>query len=251
MRRNRPSCQNTHKEAWTGKSSISTSWEIITPFWMCLWGQRGLCYDACTIYRGRSVRCSWSEPWTQQRACLRWHGAGVILTWRTCFPFGNQSRRLFQKLQNLSLKIWHIYLHSHTHTHTHTHKKNPSCIVWLYSHIFIIIGALHMCFRSNHKSQAYVRFCKKIIYPRTSLYKVCSSGEYSSPGTELLWSPRKESGELSPARSATTTPSSEKLFLIQMNGAKVGAKESGHGAACNHLSKQHWTHVFVRDQGPV
>lgn len=64
VKRNRPSCQNTHKEAWTGKSSISTSWEIITPFWMCLWGQRGLCYDACTIYWGRSVQCSWSEPWT-------------------------------------------------------------------------------------------------------------------------------------------------------------------------------------------
>lgn len=64
VKRNRPSCQNTHKEAWTGKSSISTSWEIITPFWMCLWGQRGLCYDACTIYWGRGIQCSWCEPWT-------------------------------------------------------------------------------------------------------------------------------------------------------------------------------------------
>lgn len=80
VRRNKPSCQNTHKEAWTGKSSISTSWEIITPFWMCLWGQRGLCSDACTIYWGRSVQCRWSEPWTlgEKRVRLTWHSAFVI-----------------------------------------------------------------------------------------------------------------------------------------------------------------------------
>ncbi len=78
-------------------------------------------------------------------------------------------------------------------------QTNPSRFVSLYSQGFIIVGVLHMCFRSNHKSQAYVHFCKKIIYPSTSLYKVCSKKGYLSLGTELLQSPGKERGESSPA----------------------------------------------------
>lgn len=138
--------------------------------------------------------------------------------------------------------------------HTRTHTRKTSRIVSLHSHSFINVGVLHMCFRSNHKSQAYVNFCnnnKKIIYSWTFLYKVCRKKEYLSLGTELLLSPRKERGELmrvESSSSVTTTPSrtSEKLFLI---GAKLGAKESEHHEACNQLSKQRWTHVFVRDQG--
>lgn len=75
---NRRSCQNTLKEAWTGKSSIFTSREKITPFWMYLWGQRGPSYDACTIYWGRRVQYSWSVQKTPKNwKWLQWHCAFV------------------------------------------------------------------------------------------------------------------------------------------------------------------------------
>lgn len=117
-------------------------------------------------------------------------------------------------------------------------KKKPSRIVSLYSHGFIIVGVLHMCFRSNHKCQAYVNVCKKIIYPSASLYKVCSKKRIFVPGHWVIVKSKERERRVESGSSVTTTPSSERLFLIQMNGAKVGAKESGHHAACDHLSKQ-------------
>lgn len=103
MRRNSPSCQNAHKEAWTGKSSIFTSWEIITPFWMCLWGQRGLCYDACTIYWGRSVQNSLGP--SQQGVCLEGHCAFVIAKQVFIFFPLYIMRVRFQFQQSLMKKI--------------------------------------------------------------------------------------------------------------------------------------------------
>lgn len=71
-RRNRAShAKNIHKEARTGKSSVFTSWEIITPFWMCLWGQRGLrCDCACTM--SQWGRGSWSECRTLRERRRAW-----------------------------------------------------------------------------------------------------------------------------------------------------------------------------------
>lgn len=128
VKQNRPSCQNTHKEAWTGKSSIFTSWEIITPFWMCLWGQRGLRYDACTMYWGRSIQCSWSEPWTlPKRACLKWHCAFVISKPHTylllCIYHGDGGLS-FTRAECKINSVSHLKDDISVTTHTHTHKKN-------------------------------------------------------------------------------------------------------------------------------
>ncbi len=246
VKRNRPLCQNTHKEAWTGKSSISTSWGIITPSWMCLWGQRGLCCDACTIYWGRNVQCSWSEPWTlSQRACLKWHFAFVISNDGRIFC-GDSIVEI--EALDINRADSSINLVSHWKDDIsicdRTHKKTL-LIVSLYSNAFINGGALHMCFRSNHKSEEYFNFCKKIIYSSMSLYKVCSKKRIFVPWHRVIVKAKERE------RGVESSSSREKLFLIQMDGAKVGAKESGHHAACNHLSKQQWTHVFVRDQGRV
>lgn len=102
-----------------------------------------------------------------------------------------------------------------------------------------------MCVRSNNKSRAHDDFSiLEHNYVRFAVEK-----KYLSPGTGLLLSSRKESRELlrtDCSSSVTTTASNEKLFLI---GAKLGAKESGHPAACNQCSKQRRAHVFARDRG--
>lgn len=218
---------------------------------MCLWGQRGLRYDACTMYWGRSIQCSWSEPWTlPKRACLKWHCAFVISKPHTylllCIYHGDGGLS-FTRAECKINSVSHLKDDISVTTHTHTRKK--SRVVSLHSHGFIIVGVLQMCFRTNHKSQAYVNFCnnKKIIYSWMHLYKVCCKKEYLSLGTELLLSPRKERGELmrvESSSSVTTTPSrtSEKLFLI---GAKLGAKESGHHAACNQCTQSSAEHMFL------
>lgn len=69
---------------------------------------------------------------------------------------------------------------------------------------------------------AYIRFAVKKTY--------------LSHGPGVIVKRRERKVESS---SSATTPSRERLFLIQMNGAMVGAKESGHHAACNDLSKHH------------
>lgn len=127
--------------------------------------------------------------------------------------------------------------------------EKTSCIVSFYGYGFIIVGALHMCFRSNRKSQAYVNFCKKIIYPSTSLYKVCSKKEYLSLGTKLLLSPRKERGGLSQAPQWLPQPSSEKLWFRQVE-PRSGPKSldtTQHAIT----SRRRSTHVSVREQGLV
>lgn len=167
---------------------------------MCLWGQRGLRYDACAIYWGRSIRCSWSEPWTLAKKGMPevtprfrhiwttdtlsvYHGDGGFFT----------SNRAGCKMNLAS------HCKDDRSICDHTHKKNTSGVVSHYSYGFIIVGVLHMRFGSNPKNQAYVNFFKKIIYPSASLYKVCSKKEYLSLGTELLLSPSEERGESSPA----------------------------------------------------
>lgn len=155
---------------------------------MCLWGQRGLCYDACTIYWGRStMQLIWAS---QKRACPKWHCAFVITKGWTCFLFMEIGAFEIQQ-SKMSFKD-DISICDHT--------KKTSRIDSIYSDGFITIGVLTCASDQNHKSQAYMlTFARKIIYPNASLYKVCSKREYLSPGTELLLGPRKERGEWSPA----------------------------------------------------
>lgn len=249
VERNRPLCQNAHKEAWTGKSSIFTSWEIITPFWMCLWGQRGLCYDACTIYWGRSIQCSGSEPWTlAERACQKWHCAFVVPKPHTRFLLCVYHGERGLSFTRAECKI-NLVSHLKDDIYVTTHKNKSSRIVSLQSHSFRVVGVLHMCFVSNHKSQAYVsKKKKKIIYSRTCLCKVCSKKEYLSLGTDLLFGQgkREESWwELSPAPLWLQHHPAKSSFWLKPSSGPRSLDNTQH--AIN--SRQHRTHVSVRAQG--
>lgn len=80
------------------------------------------------------------------------------------------------------------------------------------------------------------------------LYKVCSKKGYLSLGTELMLSPRREERSVDESWVQLRCDFNTILDLVLI-GAKLGANESGHCAACNQLSKQHWTHVFAWDRG--
>lgn len=129
-RRNKPSWQNTHKEAWTGKSSISTSWEIITPFWMCLWGQRGLCYDACTIYWRRSMQCSWSEPWTPAKGHA-WSDTVLLFLTDMISVLCHRDECIYSLLKGEGKIITVSQC---------VNKPKAPCTVSLYSYSFVTVG---------------------------------------------------------------------------------------------------------------
>lgn len=128
----------------------------------------GLGYDACTIYCEGCIQCSWSESWTLTGRHV-W--SDIVLPSLVDVKFNRVEYKLSQLVTE---KI--IYL-------SVTMKKYHA-LFHLTAMAVIIIGVLHMCFRSNHKSQAYVNFCKKIIYPSMSWYKACSKNTNICPLTQ-------------------------------------------------------------------
>lgn len=198
-------------------------------------------YNAADLSLGLSQK-------NKTRACLKWHCAFVM--W-----ISDGDREVWSSTE-LQCKINSVshWKHDMAYLSVTAHKKTHHAL-FHFTAIRLSNRRCSTCASDQIiKVKAYVNFCKKIIYPSTSLYKVCSKRKKRRifvPWHWVIVKSKERERRVESSSSVTTTPSSEKLFLIQMNGAKVGAKESGHHAACNHLSEQHWTHVFVRDQGRV
>lgn len=124
-----------------------------------------------------------------------------------------------------------------------TMQKKHHALFHLTAMAVIIIGVLHMCFRSNHKSQAYVNFCKKIIYPSMSWYKACSKNTNICPLTQSYCKVRGKRGENWDPLLCDYTIQWKTIFWFKCIEPMSGPSSSSsrHGAACNHFTKQHRT----------
>lgn len=147
-------------------------------------------YNAADLSLGLSQK-------NKTRACLKWHCAFVM--W-----ISDGDREVWSSTE-LQCKINSVshWKHDMAYLSVTAHKKTHHAL-FHFTAIRLSNRRCSTCASDQIiKVKAYVNFCKKIIYPSTSLYKVCSKRkkkeEYSSLGTELLLSPRKERGELSPA----------------------------------------------------
>lgn len=118
------------------------------------------------LRKKHTMQLIWALDSPRTRPCLKWYCAFVISKphTRTLFLlciYHGEGGSSFPRTGIRINSVSHLKDDKSAATDTKKQKKQTTDCVTLHSYGLVIVGELHMCFGSSHKSQAYINYIKK------------------------------------------------------------------------------------------